>query len=95
MIILSQSRYVTANPMRLESTMQVNMHEAQAHLAHYVEKTLAGEEVVLARGGKVLVVFVPIEKHNNVILGILEGAFDVPENFDDNLPEGFYKDFLF
>ncbi len=72
--------------------MQVNMHEAQAHLAHYVEKTLAGEEVVLARGGKALV---PIEKHNNVILGTLEGAFDVPENFDDSLPEAFYKDFLF
>ena len=75
--------------------MQVNMHEAQAHLAHYVEKTLAGEEVVLARGGKVLVVLVPIEKHNNVILGILEGAFDVPKNFDDSLHEDFYKDFLF
>ena len=70
--------------------MQVNMHEAQAHLAHYVEKTLAGEEVVLARGGKALV---PIEKHNNVILGTLEGAFDVPESFDDSLPEAFYNDF--
>ena len=56
------------------------------------KKTLAGEEVVLARGGKALV---PIEKHNNVILGTLEGAFDVPENFDDSLPEAFYKDFLF
>ncbi len=69
--------------------MQVNMHEAQAHLAHYVEKTLAGEEVVLAQAGKPLVALVPIEKNNNVILGILEGAFDVPENFDDSLPEDF------
>jgi len=50
---------------------------------------LAGEEVVLVRGGKALVALVPIEKHNNVILGILEGAFDVPENFDDSLPEDF------
>ena len=73
--------------------MQVNMHEAQVHLAHYVEKTLAGEEVVLAQGGKALVALVPIEKNNNFILGILEGAFDVPENFDDSLPEDFYKDF--
>ncbi len=73
--------------------MQVNMDEAQAHLAHYVEKTLAGEEVILARAGKALVALVPIEKHNNVILGTLEGAFDVPENFDDSLPEDFYNDF--
>jgi hypothetical protein len=28
---------------------------------------------------------VPIEKHNNVILGTLEGTFNVPENFDDAL----------
>lgn len=30
---------------------------------------------------------VSIEKHYNVILGTLEGAFDVPENFDDSLPQ--------
>lgn len=73
--------------------MQVNLHEAQAHLADYVDKTLAGEEVILARAGKALVALVPIEKHNKVILGTLEGAFDVPENFDDSLPEDFYNDF--
>lgn len=73
--------------------MPVNLHEAQAHLADYVDKTLAGEEVILARAGKALVALVPIEKHNKVILGTLEGVFDVPENFDDSLPEYIYNDF--
>ena len=73
--------------------MQITMHEAQAHLAFYIEKTLAGEQVILEDAGQALVALVPIEKRNNVILVTLEGAFEVPENFDDSLPEAFYSDF--
>lgn len=33
------------------------------------------------------------EKRNNVILGTLKNAFQVPENFDDPLPDEIYNEF--
>lgn len=71
--------------------MIVNMHEAKTHLCEYVEKALAGEEVLLARAGEPIVALVPLAslppgKCNNVIFGVMEDAFDVPDDFDAPLP---------
>ncbi|MDO9046872.1 MAG: hypothetical protein Q7U66_03940 [Methylobacter sp.] len=33
------------------------------------------------------------EKHNRVILGVMEDAFTVPDNFDEPLPEDIINDF--
>jgi prevent-host-death family protein len=71
--------------------MIVNMHEAKTNLSRYVEQALAGEEIILARADEPLVVLVPLAalagaKRNNVVLGVMEGAFEVPGNFDDPLP---------
>lgn len=33
------------------------------------------------------------EKRNHVILGTLKNAFQIPENFDDSLPDEFYNEF--
>lgn len=33
------------------------------------------------------------EKRNRVIFGIMEGAFDVPDNFDDDLPDEITDEF--
>ncbi|MCX6366275.1 MAG: type II toxin-antitoxin system Phd/YefM family antitoxin [Armatimonadetes bacterium] len=41
--------------------MTVNMHEAKTHLSRLVAAALAGEEVILARGGKELVRLVALE----------------------------------
>lgn len=78
--------------------MIVNMHEAKTHLSKYVEKVLAGEEVILARAGEPVAALVPlsslaVEKRNHVILGIMEGAFEVPDNFDDPLPDEILDEF--
>ena len=78
--------------------MIVNMHEAKTHLSKYVEKALAGEEVILARAGEPVAALVPLaslagEKRNIVILGIMEGAFEVPDNFDDPLPDEILNEF--
>jgi prevent-host-death family protein len=84
-----------------EVIMIVNMHEAKTHLSKYVEKALAGEEVLLARAGEPVVALVPLtllarEKRNNVILGVMEGAFEVPDDFDEPLADeivaAFYRD---
>ena len=41
--------------------MQVNLHDAKTHLSRYVDQSLAGEEVVIARAGKPLVRLVPVD----------------------------------
>ena len=41
--------------------MQVNLHDAKTHLSRYVDQALAGEEVVIARAGKLLVRLVPLK----------------------------------
>ena len=33
------------------------------------------------------------EKRNNVVLGIMEGAFEVPDNFDDPLTDEILDEF--
>jgi hypothetical protein len=33
------------------------------------------------------------EKHNTVILGVMENAFTIPDNFDEPLPEGIIDEF--
>ncbi|WP_395092707.1 type II toxin-antitoxin system Phd/YefM family antitoxin [Armatimonas sp.] len=43
--------------------MTVNMHEAKTQLSRLVAAVLAGEEVILARGGKELVRLVALEQH--------------------------------
>ena len=42
--------------------MQVNLHDAKTHLSRYVEQALGGEEVVIARAGRLLVRLVPVEE---------------------------------
>lgn len=41
--------------------MQINIHDAKTHLSRYVERAIAGEEVVIARAGKPLVRLVPLD----------------------------------
>jgi prevent-host-death family protein len=40
----------------------VNMHQAKTSLSRLVERTLAGEEVIIARNGEPLVKLVPVSK---------------------------------
>lgn len=40
--------------------MQVNLHDAKTHLSRYVQRALAGEEVVIAKAGQPLVRLTPV-----------------------------------
>lgn len=41
--------------------MAVNIHEAKTHLSRLIERVLAGEEIVIARGGKPVAKLVPLD----------------------------------
>ncbi len=75
--------------------MQVNLHDAKTHLSRYVDRALAGEEVVIARAGKPLVRLVPLETQPAPRLGgFLRGqailAADLKDDFKDDIEEMFY-----
>jgi prevent-host-death family protein len=68
-------------------SMEVNIHQAKTHLSKLLRCTMAGEEVVIARAGRPIARLVPVQpKKSPFPLGIDEGAFEVPEDFDDPLP---------
>ena len=63
----------------------VNMHEAKTHLSRLVAAAASGEPFVIARAGKPLVKVVAVDTPASGTkrrLGIMEGQFTIPENFD-------------
>lgn len=65
--------------------MQVfNIHEAKTNLSKLIEKTIQGEEVIIAKAGKPVVKLIPHkEKLKPRKLGLLKGKIDIPDDFDD------------
>ncbi|MCP4663108.1 MAG: type II toxin-antitoxin system prevent-host-death family antitoxin, partial [bacterium] len=49
--------------------------------------------VIIARAGKPIARLAPLAEHPPRILGQDEGLFEVPEDFDDPLPEDVLADF--
>jgi prevent-host-death family protein len=67
---------------------QVNIHEAKTQLSRLIEEVEAGGEVIIARAGK------PVARLSAIRpararrrLGLLDGRFTIPEDFDAPLPE--------
>jgi prevent-host-death family protein len=70
------------------ATTIINIHEAKTHLSRIVEDVAAGAEVIIAKAGRPVARLVPLgpavkKKH----LGLLRGAFTVPDDFDAPLPQ--------
>jgi prevent-host-death family protein len=67
---------------------QVNIYEAKTQLSRLVEEVEGGEEVVIARAGK------PVARLTRVApapsarrLGVLDGRFRIPDDFNTPLPD--------
>lgn len=65
--------------------MQVfNIHEAKTNLSKLIEKTLNGEEIIIAKAGEPLVELVVHKKKLKPRkLGLLKGKIVIPDNFDE------------
>ena len=66
--------------------LQINVHEAKTNFSKLLRRVAAGEEVVIARGGEPVAKLVPIRKRARRKLGIDDGRYEVPEDFDAPLP---------
>jgi len=65
---------------------QVSVHEAKTHLSELLRRVDAGEEIIIARGGKAVARLVPIRASAKRVIGIDRGLFNVPDDFDAPLP---------
>lgn len=64
----------------------VNIHQAKTHLSHLLRRVAAGEEITISNAGKPVARLVPIAGSRHRRLGTDEGAFKVPDDFNDPLP---------
>jgi prevent-host-death family protein len=67
---------------------EVNTHEAKTHLSRLLRRAAAGEEITIANRGVPVARLVPVRgKDAGRKLGMYEGKFVVPDDFDAPLPD--------
>jgi prevent-host-death family protein len=62
----------------------VNIHEAKTHLSRLLQRVRAGEEIIIAKGGKPIARLCPLSPVSPRAPGLLAGQMD--ETFFDPLP---------
>ncbi|HVS66737.1 MAG TPA: type II toxin-antitoxin system Phd/YefM family antitoxin [Thermoanaerobaculia bacterium] len=72
---------------------EVTVHEAKTHLSRLLRRVAMGEEIVISRGGHPVARLVAIERGEQRQLGIDEGRFEVPADFDAPLPDDLLEGF--
>jgi len=65
---------------------QINIHEAKTQMSKLVDRAQSGEEFIIAKAGKPVARLAPLGKVKRK-LGILNGKIQVPDNFNEPLPE--------
>jgi prevent-host-death family protein len=71
----------------------VNVHQAKTHLSELLRRVASGEEIVISNAGKPVARLVPIGGANKRRLGTDQGAFKVPDDFDEALPADVLAEF--
>ena len=67
--------------------VEIDVHDAQSKLSELLSRVAAGEEVTITRGGEPVARLVPVQRHAPRVLGRDEGMFEVPDDFNDPLPD--------
>lgn len=66
--------------------VQENMHYAKTHFSELIKRTLAGDEVVIAKAGKPLVQLIPYNKPSGKrVPGSANGQFEMSRGFNEPL----------
>lgn len=65
----------------------VGVHEAKTNLSDLLRRAEAGEDVVICRGREPVARLVSVRAPGGQRLGLDEGIFVIPGDFDDPLPD--------
>lgn len=72
----------------------VNIYEAKTRLSQLVEEAASGEDVVIARAGRPVARLTRLQKTaRKRRLGLLDGRFRIPDDFNRALPEDVVRAF--
>ena len=73
---------------------QVNIYEAKTQLSKLVDEAAKGEDIIIARAGKpaARLTRVSLEQGRRK-LGVLDGQFKIPDDFNRSLPEEILRAF--
>ena len=73
--------------------LQVNIHEAKTNLSKLIQKVVAGEEVIIAKGNKPLVKMTIIDELKpKRKLGTAKGKIKISDDFDEPLED--FKEYM-
>ncbi|MCB9801992.1 MAG: type II toxin-antitoxin system Phd/YefM family antitoxin [Pseudomonadales bacterium] len=64
----------------------INIYQAKTQLSQLVDRSLAGEEIVIGRYGKPVVSLQVVAPTPTRSSGLLEGKIVIPKDFDDENP---------
>ena len=74
--------------------MEVNVHEAKTHFSKLLELVQQGEEVMVAKAGRVVAKLVPAgERPARRTPGTARGQIKISEDFDAPLPDDLLDSF--
>ena len=72
----------------------VNVHEAKTHLSKLLGAVENGEVIIIARGGKPVARLIRFDEEPGRVLGKDAGLFEVPNDFDEPLPDSILAEFF-
>ena len=67
--------------------MKVNVHEAKTHLSRYIQRAMAGEEIIIAKDSHPLVKLIPVSGASTprILGGMKESLLAMSPDFDDEM----------
>ena len=66
----------------------INIYDAKTQLSRLVDKAASGEDILIARSGKPVALLTRIKpKSKKRPLGLLNGKFKIPDDFNAPLPD--------
>jgi len=71
----------------------ITVHEAKTHLSRLIRRVQTGEEITICRGDEPVARLVPVKSARPRRLGLDQGVFEVPDDFDAPLPDDVLDDF--
>jgi prevent-host-death family protein len=67
---------------------KINVHEAKTHFSRLLDRAQEGEEFVIAKAGKPVARLGPLTPRGRKRrLGLLDGKFKIPDDFNKALPD--------